>query len=157
MTDHDFRTHLQNDLDGEYTALLALARAYSGDELGAATRADGWTAHDILAHIADATYGLALLTLGEAQPTLPTDPQTGYLSPHEYNEQRRQKNATLSAEKVMSRLESAFATAGRAIADTPDLAANGPYGPPTTRRDWLQRIVDHARSHREELTELLVS
>jgi uncharacterized damage-inducible protein DinB len=155
MNDEDLRAALLPALEVEARTLLALVQAHDGAVLRAATREDGWTAHDILAHIADATYGLALLTLGEAQPTLPTDPQTGYLSPHEYNEQRRQKNADISHEKLLSRLESAFATARRAIVDTADLAADGPYGPPTTRRDWLQRIVDHAQGHREELSALL--
>ncbi|NJM05990.1 maleylpyruvate isomerase family protein [Candidatus Gracilibacteria bacterium] len=155
MQDHELRTTMLAALDAEYSVLMARCRKYDGAQLRAAVRADGWTAHDILAHVADATYGLSLLTLGEAQPTLPTDPQTGYLSPHEYNEQRRQKNADLSVEKLLSRLESAFATARRAIAETSDLAADGPYGPPTTRHDWLQRIVDHAQGHREELAELL--
>lgn len=141
-------------LDAEEIALqVALAR-YSDMALTVTTRADGWTAHDIVAHLSDSTYGLALMLLGEIPVSLPVDPQTGWISPHDYNEQRRQKNAGLSREKLNQRIAGAFTAARRAAAAEVDPTAPGPTGESFTRADWHQRAIDHIRGHRAELEDL---
>lgn len=141
-------------LDAEEAALQAALAGYSDTALTASTRADGWTAHDIAAHLADSTYGLALMLLGEIPVSLPTDPQTGWISPHEYNEQRRQKNTGLSREKLSQRMAGAFAAARRAAIAEAEPTALGPTGESFTRADWHQRTIAHIRSHRAELEDL---
>jgi uncharacterized damage-inducible protein DinB len=117
-------------------------------------RSDGWSAHDIAAHLADANYGLALMVLGEVQPSMPLNDQN-WMDVDDYNEQRRQKNASLTKAKIASRLASSFAHAERAIQTIADLNAPGPYGPVHTKGQWLNRIVIHSHMHRSELEELL--
>jgi hypothetical protein len=154
MTSELPRDELLAALDHERAALLALLPRFDEQRWHGAVRADGWSAHDIACHVADSTYGLARLVTGELAPVLPlTD--TGWMNADELNEQRRQKNAGLPREKVLSRTASAFDHARRAIQSTDDFDAPGPYGPVHTRRMWLNRIVDHARAHRQELEELL--
>jgi hypothetical protein len=155
MPETSTRAGLLAALEQERSALLAVLPRFDDTQWRAVIRDDGWTAHDITAHLADSTYGLALLTLGEVQPSVPIDEKTGWLNPHELNAQRRERNAGLPREKVMSRLASSFDHARRAVETIDDYGAPGPYGESHTKGQWLQRIVDHAHSHRAELEEML--
>jgi uncharacterized damage-inducible protein DinB len=149
------RDELLAALDAERAALLQLLPRFDDERWRTATRSDGWTAHDIAAHLADANYGLAKLVLGEFPPTLPVNPTTGWMDPDANNQQRREKNASLPREKIAGRMASAFEHARRAIETVQDVDAPGPYGPNHTKGQWLKRIVDHTREHRSELEALL--
>jgi uncharacterized protein (TIGR03083 family) len=155
MTNLSSREELLAMLEQERAAVLALLPRFSDDQWRAATRADGWTAHDIAGHLADSNYGLALMTLGELPATLPMNQQTGWMEVDDLNEQRRQKNAALPREKVISRMASSFDHARRAIETVEDFGAPGPYGPIHTKGQWLKRIVRHSREHRQDLEALL--
>lgn len=148
------RDELLTALANEQAGLEAVVQRYTEAQWRAVTRADGWTAHDITAHLADANYGLALMVLGEVKPSMPLT-TSGWMDVDDYNQQRREKNAGLTKEKVTSRLSSSFEHARRAIAATEDLQADGPYGDVHTKGMWLNRIVHHSRMHRLELEELL--
>ena len=156
MDDTITREQLLAVIERERAALLDLLPRFSHEQWYSATRDDGWTAHDIATHLADSNYGLALIVLGEAQPPLQLDASTGWMDGLDtYNEQRRQKNAALPREKVLSRTASAFDHARRAIETVDDLAAPGPYGPIHTKGMWLRRIVQHTQMHRRDLEQLL--
>lgn len=148
------RDELLAALDAEREALLALMPRYDDQRWRTPARADGWSPHDIACHLADSTYGLALMALGEVPPAAPLN-ERGWMDVDDLNEQRRQKNAALPREKVQSRMSSAFAHARRAAESIPDFGAPGPLGPVHTRGMWLTRIALHAREHRAELDELL--
>jgi uncharacterized protein (TIGR03083 family) len=154
MSELATRAELLEALAAERAALEGLAARFSDEAWRAATRADGWTAHDIAAHLADATYALALMALGELQPSMPLN-ERGWMEVDDFNQQRRRKNAELPREKVVSRLSSSFDHARRAIEAADDLSAPGPYGPVHTRGLWLNRIVAHAREHRGDIEGLL--
>jgi hypothetical protein len=149
------REDLLAKLERERAAMLELLPRFSDQQLRTAMRADGWTAHDIATHTADSNYGLALMVLGEIPPALQVNEQTGWINPDELNEQRRQKNANLPREKIMSRMASSFEHARRAIETIDDYDAPGPLGPRHTKGQWLKRIVDHAGEHRRDLEQLL--
>jgi hypothetical protein len=149
------REDLLAGLEHERVALLELLPRFGDQQLRTAMRADGWTAHDIAMHTADSNYGLALMVLGEIPPAMQINEQTGWVNPDEVNEQRRQKNAALPREKVMSRMASSFDHARRAIETIDDYDAPGPLGPRHTKGQWLKRIVDHANEHRRDLEQLL--
>jgi hypothetical protein len=155
MPDLSSREELLAALERERAALLELLPRFSDEQLRTAARADGWTAHDIAMHTADSNYGLALMVLGEIPPALEADERTGWISPDALNEQRRQKNAGLPRQKMMSRMASSFDHARRAIETINDYDAPGPLGPRLTKRQWLKRIVDHAGEHRQDLERLL--
>src|SRR6185503_13940414 len=101
MPTHINREDLLAALERERAAMLELLPRFGDEQLRTATRADGWTAHDIAMHTADSNYGLALMVLGELPPNNQIDQQTGWMSVDGLNEQRRQKNATLPRAKVM--------------------------------------------------------
>jgi hypothetical protein len=149
------REELLTTLAAEQARLEDLMPRFSDERWRTAARADGWTAHDIACHLADANYGLAKLVLGEIEPVLPVNPATGWMDPDANNQQRREKNASLPREKVASRMASAFEHARRAIATVQDVDAPGPYGPSHTKGQWLKRIVDHTQEHRRDLEQLL--
>ena len=149
------RDDLLNTLERERAAMLELLPRFGDEQLRAATRADGWSAHDIAMHTADSNYGLALMVLGEIPPGEQIDEQTGWINADELNEQRRQKNAGLPRAKVMSRMASSFDHARRAIETIDDYDAPGPLGPRHTKGQWLRRIVDHSSQHRQDLEQLL--
>jgi uncharacterized protein (TIGR03083 family) len=152
------REELLAALEHERAVLLDLLPRFSDEQWRAMARDDGWTAHDIAAHLADSNYGLALMVLGELQPPLAFDESTGWMAGlDEFNEQRRQKNAGLPREKVLSRMAASFDHARRAIEATTDLDAPGPYGPVHTKGQWLRRIIQHTRMHRRDLEQLLAA
>src|SRR5262245_12992260 len=156
MADLSTREELLAALEEERAALLALLPRFSEEQWRALTRDDGWTAHDIATHLADANYGLALMALGELTPPMKLNERTGWMDRlDEYNQERRQKNAALPREKVLSRSAKALDEARRAIETIDDLDAPGPYGPIHTKRQWLQRIVVHTKGHRRDLEQLL--
>jgi hypothetical protein len=150
------REELLEALASERAALLDLLPRFTAEQWHSAMRDDGWTAQDIAMHLADANYGLALMTLGEIASPMKLDPATNWMAGlDEYNESRRAKNATLPADKVFSRSAKALDEARRAIETVDDLEAPGPLGPAHTKRQWLQRIVAHTRMHRTDLEQLL--
>jgi hypothetical protein len=149
-------TALLEGLKQERAAWERLLERIGDDAWHDTSRADGWSPHDIIAHLADSNYGLALMTLGELQPALPLN-DNGWMQVDDYNQQRRQKNAALPREKVVSRLASSFDHARRAIEATEALDAPGPYGPIHTKGMWLNRIVAHCRQHRLELETVVSS
>jgi uncharacterized protein (TIGR03083 family) len=156
MNDEPTREDLLAALERERAAMMDLLPPFAEERWRTAARDDGWTAHDIATHLADSNYGLALILLGEVPPPLALDESSGWMQGlDEYNEQRRQKNAALPREKVLSRMASAFDHARRAIEATDDLAAPGPYGPVHTKGQWLRRIVQHTKQHRRDLEQLL--
>src|SRR5689334_25153214 len=108
MTTPIRREDLLAALERERVAMLELLPRFSDEQMRTAARADGWTAHDIATHLADSNYGLALMVLGEIPPAMQVNEQTGWVNADAINEQRRQKNATLPREKVMTRMASSF-------------------------------------------------
>lgn len=155
MTTTPTQTDLLTRLEQERSTLLELLPRFSDEQWRAVTRNDGWTVHDIAMHIADSSYGLSLIVLGEVQPNLPLNPDTGWIDVDALNEQRRQKNTILTRDKVMQRVTGSFDHARRAIEHTDDLEAPGPLGPSRTKGDWLHQIVSHVESHRQELEDLI--
>ncbi|HWQ15342.1 MAG TPA: DinB family protein [Roseiflexaceae bacterium] len=154
MASERSRAELLAALEHERVALLELMPRFDDARWRAPARADGWSPHDVTMHIADSTYGLALLVLGELQPNLPLDDR-GWMEVGELNEQRRRRSAEFTREKVAARVSGAFDHARRAVETITDYAAPGPYGPVHTRGMWLNRIVDHAAEHRAELEAML--
>jgi hypothetical protein len=158
MTDLKTREELLEALERERAAVLELLPRFSDEQWRIAARADGWTAHDIAMHLADSNYGLSLMVLGEIPPPLKLDEATGWMQNlDELNETRRQKNAELPREKVLSRTSSAFGHVRRAIEGTDDLEAPGPYGPIHTKGQLLRRIIGHTQEHRQDLEQILGS
>lgn len=141
-------------INAEHATLLALLPQFTEEQWRAEGRADGWSPHDIIMHLADSGYGMALMVLGEIKPSLPLN-AAGWMDADAHNDQRRIKNAGQSRAKAMSRLEASFEHVRRAIETTVDMQAPGPYGPIHTRGFWLQSMVNHAREHRAELEEML--
>jgi hypothetical protein len=156
MPDYTTREALLVALAEERAALERVIVSYDQQTWRNVVRDDGWNAHDIAAHLADANYGLALMVLGEIQPTAPLNDK-GWMDVDQMNIQRREKNAALPMEKVIGRLASSFGHAQRAIEATADLSAPGPYGPVHTKSMWLNRIVNHTHQHRVDLEKLLAA
>ena len=149
---NDFnRAALLTGLEEQRTQLLALLSQFSDEQWRGVAREDGWAIHDIAVHVADSTYGLALIALGEGREALPTDPTSGQVSPHDFNEYRRQKNRELPREKLMSRMVAAFAAAQRALETVEDLDTPVNFGEGATKGRVLQRIVEHLAEHQGEL------
>lgn len=155
MTNHIDRAALLAALDAEREQVLALLPQFSEEQWRNTARADGWTAHDIAGHLADSTYGLALMLLEESTVNVPADPVTGQADASVINQMRREKNRDLPREKTISRMTNAFATARRAFETVEDHATPVPFGQGATKGFLLQRIIDHSVSHRTELAELL--
>ena len=155
MTNQLDRAALITALDAESQQVLALLPQFSDQQWRTNSRADGWTAHDIAGHMADSTYGLALMLLGESTVNVPADPLTGQADASVINQTRREKNRDLPREKVLSRMTAAFATARRAFDTVEDYATVVPFGQGVNKGWLMQRIIDHSVAHREELQALL--
>lgn len=156
MPDLETREELLSALDSERAALLAVLPRFRSEQWYDTRRADGWSAHDVTIHLADANYGLALMAEGKLQPVLPFNPAIGWMDGlAEYNEDRRQKNATLSYDKVLERSAKALEQVRRSLLAIDDLDAPGPFGPVYSKRQWFLRIINHTREHRQELEQML--
>lgn len=156
MTSTVTHAGLHQRLGEEQQALMALLTGLSDQQWTDVSRDDGWSVHEVVGHLADANYGLALMTLGEIAPAIPVNEQ-GQLDASGINESGRQRNAALGREKIMERLTKSFGHVARAIDGSADLHADGPYGAASTRGMWLQRIVNHMAEHRRELEAVIGS
>ena len=132
----------------EEAALTALCARIPDDSWDTLQRADGWTIHDIIAHIVDGTFGIPRLLTGGISPE--------GLDLNALNEQRRQQNHAIAHAEVVERIPQAFAAARAAAEQVTDLNAPGPFGPDRTVGQWLQIIAFHSASHRQEIDELLL-
>lgn len=142
------RERIRAELDAEAAALRALLERISDAEWHSRQRADGWTIHDIVSHIADSSYGISrMVTLG-----LPPGVQ---LDVHARNAERRERLRDLPRPEVERRVGSGFATARDALATVADMDAPGPAGSNRTVGEWLALIPLHNASHREEIEQLL--
>jgi hypothetical protein len=152
-------------LDGlaeEQSALLALLSCFSDEEWHTLTRNDGWTVHDIVAHIADvhlstaATSGVApgvsKVNVGVTLPMMPD----GRVNQERLNMLRFEANRQLSRDQVVGRLAKAFKAVAKAVSAPDDrrLAGPGPYGSPETMLEWFNAAVLHNREHRLQLERL---
>jgi uncharacterized protein (TIGR03083 family) len=151
------REELLARLDETRAKLLDLLPRFDDEQWRTSTRADGWTVHDIAVHVADSNYGLALMILGEIPTVFKLDEKTGWMNVDDLNEQRREKNAGLPREKVMSRLASALGHARRALESVDDFDAPSPLGSSVTNGRWLKRIVDHNQEHIADFEQLQLS
>lgn len=149
------REELLSQLEQQRTAILELLPRFTDEQWRTTTRDDGWTVHDIATHLADSNYGLALMVLREIQTPLKLDESTGWMNVSDLNEDRRQKNAALPREKVMTRMASSFEHARRAIELVDDYSAPSPLGPTISNERWLNRIVEHTREHQADFEQLL--
>jgi hypothetical protein len=149
-------------LDGlakEQDALLKLLSRFSDEEWRALTRDDGWSVHDIAAHVADiylatlATSGLSTrLPKATVGVTLPMSPD-GRVNVERLNMLRYQVNRRLSRDEVEKRLAQAHAALLETVSalDSEQMAGPGPYGPPETMLEWFNAMILHSREHRLQL------
>lgn len=149
------QTQLMEELKAEQLALTEIVARVSEEQWHGLKRADGWSIHDIVAHVGDASFSLAQLAEKGPQARGPSDMATMMKSIHERNVRRQRELASLSRDQIEGRLASGFSVALRVIDQSTNLLAPGPLGPSPTLGEWLQRIAIHSAQHREQLKELL--
>ncbi|HEU4324331.1 MAG TPA: DinB family protein [Roseiflexaceae bacterium] len=136
--------------DAEEAALRELSSRISDEQWSGLKRGDGWTIHDIIAHIGEGAYGLA--RLAAVRPNMTIDLA-------ELNEQRRQKSRALGRAEVEQRLASGFG-AGRALlatdVDLGERLAGGPF-PGVPVGALLLRLATHSAEHRQEIEAMLAA
>jgi uncharacterized damage-inducible protein DinB len=152
------RDTLRAAFEAERKALLAVINRLQADQWHSLAREDGWTAHDIVTHLADTNYGLALMAQRKTLPSMSFDSQRGWFDQaqvDQMNQDRREKNKDLPLEKVLSRTEKALDEVAAAIEAVEDLEAESPLDGSISNGTMLRRIVRHMAEHRSEL-EVLV-
>lgn len=135
-------------LSAEEAAMQVLLTRIDDQAWQTLARNDGWTIHDIVAHIADSTYGIAQLILKGPPPEARIDLDA-------YNQQRRERLADLPRATVEQRITSGFAAARQAVQAAPDPAQVIAYGPHRTAGEWLLLLAPHIAGHRSEIEQLL--
>ena len=155
-------------LDGlieEQLALMNLVTRLSNQEWHTLTRNDGWSVHDIVAHIADAHLFALAISGSTSHPsqalletTLPIR-ANGEIDTDRLNILRYSVNQRFSRAEVMSRLTKAFALLRETVEALQDdqLTTPGPYGPPRTILEWFNDTVLHSREHRLQLEHICAS
>jgi hypothetical protein len=143
----------------EKKALLDLLPCFDDAAWHTLSRADGWSVHDIVAHIAD-TH-LSTVAISGVSPraewaavgvTLPMQ-SNGRVNMERLNMLRYQLNRQRTRDAVMKRLVEGFTAVAETVQSLDDarLAGPGPYGPPETMLEWFYAVVGHNREHRLEL------
>ena len=150
------------DLAAEQTALMDFVSRVSDEEWRTLSRHDGWSIHDIVAHIADvylttvATSGAAprspRAVLGVTLPMLPS----GRVNTERLNMIRYEMNRGLSRDEVMERLVEALELTAETIDGLKDKQLNGPgpFGLPETMFDWFNAAIVHHQRHRLQLEQI---
>ena len=131
----------------EVAAIDAVAGTINEHTAHEPLRSDGWTAHDLLGHIANAARGLGLAVRNGALDAVNLD---------EFNEQQRQRGRERSWPEVQAYWAKARDEVGALLAEVDaglaEQAATVPHLPMIqTRGDALRALILHTRSHREEL------
>lgn len=153
------REALLEGLSAEEHAIDALLKRISDEQWSALRRTDGWSIGELLGHIGDSSYGLALMAergaLVEGAPTT----ASGQLDIETVNAARRQRHASMSREKITQRLRGGLAEARRVLEQSSDDEMTNPgpsgFGLAATKGDILLRVINHSAEHRKEIEELL--
>ncbi len=155
------REALLEGLSAEEHAINGLLKRINDEQWSTLRRADGWTVGELLGHIGDSSYGLALMAergaLVEGVPTT----ASGQLDIETVNAARRQRHTSMSREKITQRIHGGLGEARRVLeqSDDSDMSAPAPAGFPlaATKGDLFTRIINHSAEHRKEIEELLRS
>jgi hypothetical protein len=156
------REAVLDNLTEEHNALLDFLSVLSDVEWHGLTRNDGWSVHDIAAHIADVYLTTVRLSgVAHRMPqaaaglTLPMMPD-GRVNVERFNMLRYQANRGLSRDEVMKQLAEAFASTVKTIKELDEdvLDGPGPYGPPHTMLTWFNATVLHVQEHRLQLVHI---
>ena len=143
-------------LEAEQGAVEALVGGI-GDEQWRLERADGWTIHDIVAHIGDSAFGLGRIAVMASQqpPSGPPPPREAIVANiNRRNDERRAKLAAMSRAEVEGRIATGFREAIKATGQVGDLDAPA-VGPAPTVGGLLMRAAVHSSEHRAEIEALL--
>jgi uncharacterized protein (TIGR03083 family) len=133
------RTAVAEGLLGEYAAYLTLLRSLSPAEGRAATRCDGWTVHDVLAHV----VGLASDSFAG---------RVGRFTPDQQAEMRRDVTAVDLADE----LEQSLQVAEPFLRSVTDEQWDGPSGAPDlTLGDGILTLWFDAWVHRDDVAAAL--
>jgi hypothetical protein len=153
------RQDVLNSLTKEHNTLMDFLSRLSDEEWRVLVRNDGWSMHDIAAHVADVYLSTVRLSgvaphvpKSAAGMTLPMMPD-GRVNIERLNMLRYQTNRELPRDVVVGRLHEAH----EALVNTIDaleqdrLDGPGPYGPPYTMLTWFNAMVLHVREHRLQM------
>lgn len=152
------RETLRAAFEAERSALMSVIGRLQVEQWESLKRDDGWIAHDIVMHLADTNYGLALMAQRKTLPWMSFDRQRGWFDQAQVdlmNQERREKNKGLPLEKVLSRTEKSLDEVAAAIDTVEDLDAESPLDASISTGVMLRRIVRHMAEHRSELEYLL--
>ncbi|MBC8078121.1 MAG: DinB family protein [Chloroflexales bacterium] len=144
-------------LETEQRALEALAGRVD-DEQWLLARADGWTVHDIVAHVGDSAFGLGVIALRASQVPpggAPPDRDAIMATINRRNDERRVKLAALSRAEIEGRIATGFSQAIKATGQVADLQSPSGGGPAATVGGLLMRAAQHSSEHRQEIEDLL--
>jgi hypothetical protein len=143
-------------LEEEREALTALVGGIS-DEQWTRTRDDGWTIHDIVAHIGDAAFGLGRLAVMASQqpPSGPTQSREEIVAGiNRRNDERRAKLAAMSRADIEGRIATGFNEAIKSVGKLGDLDTPA-VGPAPTVGGLLMRAAKHSEEHRAQIEAIL--
>ncbi|HEX6291550.1 MAG TPA: DinB family protein [Herpetosiphonaceae bacterium] len=135
----------------ESAAIDAVVRAMSAEAARQPVREDGWTAHDLLGHIASSAYSFVHFLKPDAPP-----PPDGPVDIHDINAQRLQRNRDRPWAEVLAYWQHIRDDVAAFLeASTNDLGTQPirlPWVPSAQNAgDVLRVLILHTRSHREEL------
>lgn len=141
----------------EQCAVEALLGRISDEQWSTLARPDGWTIHDIVAHIGDVAFGAGRLALQASQqppagPLPRFDEIMAFINRR--NDERRPKLAKLSRADIEGRIASGFAETIKLVDQVGDLQAPA-AGPASTVGGMLMAAAQHSSGHRQEIEQLL--
>jgi hypothetical protein len=148
------RERLLRVLDGQIQKtdrLIAALLARGPAAFDRPARDDGWTAKEILAHMAWGYLGLLTLAEGQAPP----GSEAGAFDLDAFNETQRQKAASLPLADVLARLATARARLQAAIEATPEddygRVVHTPWMGDHSLGQFLMFPALHEGGHRQEI------
>ena len=138
-----------SSLQAGFVELASIVHALHGDWSAPVTGYDGWTCHDLLAHLSSTQTSLAAVAESSTKPA----PEGGVpFDPNRWNASQVRKRAEKDPQELLNEFDSGTTQLVDALSDL-DMEKKVTVGafPGYTLRDAMAEMLDHQRHHLDDL------
>jgi hypothetical protein len=138
-----------SSLEAGFIELASIVRALHGDWAAPAAGYEGWSCHDLLAHLSSSEAALPAIVVSSTQPPRPgAEP----FDADRWNRSQVRKRADKDSQELLNEFDMGTTQLIDVLSDT-DLEKRVTLGafPGYTVRDAMAEMLDHQRHHLDDL------
>jgi hypothetical protein len=138
-----------SSLEAGFIELASIVRALHGDWSAPAAGYDGWTCHDLLAHLSSTSASLAAVASSSTQPARP---DAAPFDNQRWNDSQVRKRVDKDEQELLNEYDMGTTHLIEVLTDL-DLDKQVTVGsfPGHTVRDAMAKMLDHQRHHLDDL------